>query len=172
MAQSRKRRSQVIRGLSRSTARVIGSARVAIDGAREAARSLGYVVHVLDEPVTGEGSPCGARGSSKRPREPSGQVADHRASLPPGETTVRVAGTGKGGRNQECALAMARGLVTIAANAVAASIGTDGVTAPPMPLGAPWTPQRWPARKPPTLVRPSGTSRTTTATSFWTSSAT
>ena len=40
--------------LSRSVARVIGPQRGAIDGARTAAESLGYYVHVIDDPVTGE----------------------------------------------------------------------------------------------------------------------
>ena len=115
--------------LSRSTARVIGSARVAIDGAREAARSLGYVVHVLDEPVTGEAR-LAARGLIEAASRAVRAGGGPSCVLAAGETTVRVAGTGKGGRNQKCALAMARGLVTIAANAVAASIGTDGVDGP------------------------------------------
>ena len=50
--------------------------------------------------------------------------------LAAGEMTVRVVGTGKGGRNQECALAMARGLDALETPAVAASIGTDGVDGP------------------------------------------
>ena len=115
--------------LLRSTARVIGGARVAIDGAREAARSLGYVVHVLDEPVTGEAR-LAARGlieaASRAVRAGGGPWC----VLAAGEMTVRVSGSSKGGRNQECVLAMARGLVTIAANAVAASVGTDGVDGP------------------------------------------
>ena len=40
--------------LSRAEARVIGPQRGAIDGARRAAEALGYHVHVVPEPVTGE----------------------------------------------------------------------------------------------------------------------
>ena len=40
--------------LSRAMARVIGPQRGAVDGAREAAEALGYHVHVVREPVTGE----------------------------------------------------------------------------------------------------------------------
>jgi hydroxypyruvate reductase len=47
-----------------------------------------------------------------------------------GETTVRTAGSGRGGRNQECALAMARGLDALGARVVAASVGTDGTDGP------------------------------------------
>ena len=49
---------------------------------------------------------------------------------------MRVTGTGKGGRNQECALAMVRGLSTFGAAAVAASVGTDGVDGPTDAAGA------------------------------------
>lgn len=115
--------------LSRSTARVIGGARTAIDGARAAAQSRGYVVHVIEEPVTGE-----ARVAAHGLVEAASRAVKARAGplciLAAGEMTVRVAGTGKGGRNQECALAMVRGLDTVGPAVVAASIGTDGVDGP------------------------------------------
>ena len=115
--------------LSRSAARVIGGARTAVDGARTAAQSLGYVVHVIEEPVMGE-----ARLASRGLVEVASRIAKTRSAqvciLAAGEMTVRVAGTGKGGRNQECALAMARGLDTLGTAAVAASVGTDGVDGP------------------------------------------
>jgi hydroxypyruvate reductase len=50
--------------------------------------------------------------------------------LAAGETTVRVSGSGRGGRNQECALAMAEGVRRLAPAAVATSVGTDGVDGP------------------------------------------
>ena len=127
--------------LSRSDARVIGGSRTAIDGARAAAESLGYVVHVVEEPVTGHARVAGpglvdavSRKLGAVPR-PDGMLAfgDLRRPLcilAAGETTVRVAGTGKGGRNQECALAMVRRLDTLGASVVAASIGTDGIDGP------------------------------------------
>jgi len=115
--------------LSRSTARVIGGARTAVDGARAAAQSRGYVVHVIGEPVTGE-----ARGAARGLVEAAARAARGQSGplcvLAAGEMTVRVAGTGKGGRNQECALAMARGLETVGTAVAAASIGTDGVDGP------------------------------------------
>ena len=115
--------------LSRSVARVIGGARSAVDGARAAAQSLGYVVHVVQAPVTGE-----ARLVSRSLVEAASRIARTRGVqlciLAAGEMTVRVTGTGKGGRNQECALAMARGLEALGTAAVAASIGTDGVDGP------------------------------------------
>ena len=92
--------------LARASAQVIGPQRGAIDGARRAAEALGYHVHVVPEPVTGE-----ARVSA---RSHLAMVAESLSSLPrplcvisSGETTVTVVGRGKGGRNQEFALAMA-----------------------------------------------------------------
>lgn len=115
--------------LSRSAARVIGGAWTAVDGARAAAQSLGYVVHVVEEPSIGE-----ARLASRRLVDVALRIAETRGAqvcvLAAGEMTVRVVGAGKGGRNQECALAMARGLDAFGTAVVAASIGTDGVDGP------------------------------------------
>ncbi len=115
--------------LARSDVHVIGSSRSAVIGASSAAQSLGYVVHVVDEPVVGE-----ARVASRRLVEMASRMSkapgEPLCILAAGETTVHVAGTGKGGRNQECALAMARGLDVLGTVAVAASIGTDGVDGP------------------------------------------
>jgi hydroxypyruvate reductase len=55
-----------------------------------------------------------------------------------GETTVKVVGTGRGGRNQEMALAAARPLAADAARGeiALASIGTDGIDGPTDAAGA------------------------------------
>ena len=115
--------------LSRSVAHVIGGARSAVDGARATATSLGYAVHVVEEPVTGE-----ARLAARDLVEAASQIARTSGGrvciLAAGEMTVRVVGTGKGGRNQECALAMARQLGALGEAAVASSVGTDGVDGP------------------------------------------
>ncbi len=129
--------------LSRSDARIIGGSRTAINGARVAAESLGYTVHVIEKPVTGEARVAGrmlvdavSRNGGRVPRSGSAATFTVRdrprplCILAAGEMTVRVSGTGKGGRNQECALAMARGLDAVGTAVVAASIGTDGVDGP------------------------------------------
>lgn len=115
--------------LSRSDARVIGGSRTAIDGARAAAQALGYVVHVIEEPVTGEAR-LAARGLIEAASRVVQAGRGRLCLLAAGEMTVRVTGAGKGGRNQECALAMARGLDSVGPAVVAASIGTDGVDGP------------------------------------------
>ena len=121
--------------LARAEARVIGPQRGAIDGARRAAERLGYHVHVVAEPMTGE-----ARVSARSHIAAVSQIS---ASLPrplciisSGETTVTVVGSGKGGRNQEFALAMAPVLDTLGSRVVGASIGTDGIDGPTDAAGA------------------------------------
>ena len=115
--------------IARSDVHVIGNCRSAVAGASSVAQALGYVVHVIEEPVVGE-----ARLASYRLVDVAARMAQVPGTplciLAAGETTVRVTGTGKGGRNQECALAMARGLAILGTDAVAASIGTDGVDGP------------------------------------------
>jgi glycerate 2-kinase len=115
--------------IARSDVQVIGNSRSAVGGASFVARALGYVVHVIEEPIVGE-----ARLASRGLVEVAARMAEVPGPplciLAAGETTVRVTGTGKGGRNQECALAMARGLAVLGTVAVAASIGTDGVDGP------------------------------------------
>jgi glycerate 2-kinase len=115
--------------LARSDVRVIGNSRSAVAGALAVARSLGYAVHVVNEPVVGEAHIAAHRlmEVTSRMVQPFGGLL---CILAAGETTVRVAGTGKGGRNQECALAMARGLEALGTAAAAASVGTDGVDGP------------------------------------------
>jgi hydroxypyruvate reductase len=121
--------------LARAEAHVIGPQRGAIEGAKRAAEGLGYHVHIVPEPITGE-----ARLSA---RAHLTNVARLLSSLPrplcvisSGETTVTVVGRGKGGRNQEFALAMAPWLDTLGAKVVAASIGTDGIDGPTDAAGA------------------------------------
>jgi hydroxypyruvate reductase len=120
--------------LARATARVIGRQRGAIDGARSTAESLGYHVHVIPEPVTGEARTA-AVDHIRRIAEVIGSAARPLCVISSGETTVTVRGRGKGGRNQEFAFAMAGHLAPLGA-AVAASIGTDGIDGPTDAAGA------------------------------------
>jgi hydroxypyruvate reductase len=121
--------------LDRTRARVIGPQRGAIEGAERAARSLGYHVHVVQEPVTGEARVAAASHVARTARAI--------ASLPrpvcviaSGETTVTVTGAGKGGRNQEFAFSMARAISGLGPRVSAASIGTDGIDGPTDAAGA------------------------------------
>ena len=122
--------------LSRSVARIIGGRLTAVDGASRAAESLGYRIHVIEQAVTGEARRAGLAlvdvaswASMLRDSQPLCILAS-------GETTVHVTGHGLGGRNQECALAMATQLETLGSSVVAASVGTDGVDGPTDAAGA------------------------------------
>ena len=53
-----------------------------------------------------------------------------------GETTVKVVGGGKGGRNQEIALSVVGELSRSAEDVAVASIGTDGIDGPTDAAGA------------------------------------
>ena len=121
--------------LARSTARVIGPQRGAIEGARQSAESLGYHVHVVREPVTGEAR-IAALEHIERVAAGAGALPRPLCVISSGETTVTVRGSGKGGRNQEFALAMAPALGRLGVDVAAASIGTDGIDGPTDAAGA------------------------------------
>ena len=121
--------------LARSVARVIGRQRGAIDGARAAAESLGYHVHVVADPITGEARDV-APGHLARVAVAIAGLPRPLCVISAGETTVTVTGKGKGGRNQEFALAMIDGLDILGDRVAAASIGTDGIDGPTDAAGA------------------------------------
>ncbi|HSJ12847.1 MAG TPA: DUF4147 domain-containing protein, partial [Longimicrobiales bacterium] len=100
---------------------VVASNPVALDAAAAAARSLGYDVASGSFPLEGEAADCGrAVAAAARGAAPGA------ALLFGGETTVRVRGRGRGGRNQELALAAAIDLAGTS-NLVVGAAGTDGV---------------------------------------------
>ncbi|MYD71532.1 MAG: DUF4147 domain-containing protein [Acidobacteria bacterium] len=121
--------------LAESSYHLAGSRRDAIDGAAAEASALGFTVLRIDEPVTGE-----ARDVALRHVQNVAQLAYEQPRpccvLSAGETTVRVRGSGKGGRNQEFALAAAFHLTRRFPQAVLASVGTDGIDGPTEAAGA------------------------------------
>ena len=111
---------------------VVGSNRIAVSAARDAARAEGLVVRVVSPPLAGEaremGALLGRLALAARPQQPTLLVAG-------GETTVTVRGAGRGGRNQELALAAA--LAVEGADAVSLlCAGTDGRDGPTDAAGA------------------------------------
>jgi hydroxypyruvate reductase len=120
--------------LAGAVAQVIGGRGDAMDGAAREARLRGYHVLRIDDAIVGE-----ARAASVLHLE----AVARRSDLPrptcivsSGETTVRVLGSGKGGRNQEFALAAATPLAALQVPAVIASAGTDGIDGPTDAAGA------------------------------------
>jgi glycerate 2-kinase len=122
-------------GLVKSDIKIIGSRRDSMLGAQGRALSLGYEVVRIEEPVIGE-----ARVSAlAHVRAAVASALDRPRPLcivSSGETTVNVTGHGKGGRNQEFALASAELLSQFGGPAALASVGTDGVDGPTDAAGA------------------------------------
>jgi glycerate 2-kinase len=121
--------------LAHSSARVIGRQRAAVDSARDAAAALGWHVHVIAEPIVGEARETAPQHVARVSRELGAQPRPL-CVISAGETTVTVRGRGKGGRNQEFALAMINALPTLGPTIAAASIGTDGIDGPTDAAGA------------------------------------
>ena len=119
----------------RSVTRVIGGRFNAMNGAAETARSLGYDVILSEEPVVGDARTMGpvvlerARTLAAGTKRPVAVIAS-------GETTVKVVGTGKGGRNQEIALSVAKALANETTDVALGSVGTDGIDGPTDAAGA------------------------------------
>lgn len=122
--------------LARAHAYIIASRRHAIAAARGAAEELGFHTVTLRDDITGEARETAAawfdQAHSAIVNEPAPGCV-----ISAGETTVRVTGTGLGGRNQEFILSL---LDTVAAAApadtIVASVGTDGIDGPTDAAGA------------------------------------
>ena len=122
------------RRLELDQARVIGGRRDAMEGAAREARRLGYRVVVDEAPVTGEARLAAEAWARTFDRVREGNSPTCIVSS--GETTVHVTGSGRGGRNQEFALALAGALGSIGHPAACASVGTDGIDGPTDAAGA------------------------------------
>jgi glycerate 2-kinase len=112
----------------RVAARVVGSNRQSLDAAAREARRLGFRVEVLSSRLEGE-----ARVVARvllailRERVGPGGAGSPLCLLAGGETTVTVRGPGFGGRNQEMAVAAVEPLAAFPADALFASLATDGI---------------------------------------------
>jgi hydroxypyruvate reductase len=121
--------------LARSSTAIIGSRRDAMKGAADAAARLGYTVLRIDDAVVGDARTAAVahvRAAIAR----ASDSARPTAIVSSGETTVHVTGRGRGGRNQEFALAAAVPLATAGSGVVVASVGTDGIDGPTDAAGA------------------------------------
>ncbi len=125
--------------LMRSTFEIIGTRRTAMEGAARAAAARGYAVRVVEAPTTGHARGAGAAFAADvlmNAVSDSGPVC----VIASGETTVRVIGDGRGGRNQEFTLAavplLERAVLDHARPAALASVGTDGIDGPTDAAGA------------------------------------
>ena len=111
---------------ARQVVTVIGDGAAAAAGAATAARRAGMPVAIATTTMTGD-----ARSQALRCLEQAGPGV----TIFAGETTVKVTGKGRGGRNQEAALAAAGALAGDSAT-IFAALGTDGVDGPTEAAGA------------------------------------
>jgi glycerate 2-kinase len=116
---------------------LVGSNRLAVDAAKEKARSLGYRTLILSTTIQGETRDvAGVHASIGREVRDSGHPLRAPACvISGGETTVTLHGDGKGGRNQEFALAGALDIEGVK-DTLLLSIGTDGTDGPTDAAGA------------------------------------
>jgi glycerate 2-kinase len=114
---------------------VIANRQLAMDGAVQQASVLGYEVHIFNEATSGEARAAGYRFAVDALELDQGKRMCVIAS---GETTVRVRGHGRGGRNQEFALGALPAIDGAArqSTVVLASAGTDGIDGPTDAAGA------------------------------------
>ncbi len=118
--------------LARVHSTILARNRDAVDGAREAARESGLPAIVATEFLRGEARGAGRRlVALARSLRPDGPLV----LLAGGETTVTLRGDGRGGRNQELALAAACELEGSSGIALLAA-GTDGTDGPTDAAGA------------------------------------
>ena len=109
------------------TTRITGSVRALCTAAADACRALGYEPIILTDRLCCQAREAGSFLASVVKTH----AADGRklAFIAGGETVVQLTGSGKGGRNQELALAAAPGIAGIPGAAVF-SVGSDGTDGP------------------------------------------
>jgi glycerate 2-kinase len=112
------------------TTALVARNRDAVEAAARAARHLGLQVRILEDEVCGEARQAGVKlaGIAIKERERLAP-GERKCLISGGETTVRVIGNGKGGRNQELALAFAMAIDGIP-GITFLSAGTDGIDGP------------------------------------------
>ena len=113
--------------LTNVTTRITGSVRELCSAAAGACRELGYEPVILTDQLCCQAKEAGSfLASVVKTHAGSGR---RRAFIAGGETVVQLTGGGKGGRNQELALAAAAGISGIPGAAVF-SVGSDGTDGP------------------------------------------
>ena len=106
---------------------ITGSVRELCDAAARSCRKLGYEPFFLTDRLCCQAREAGSvMASILRTHARDGKKL---AFLAGGETVVRLTGSGKGGRNQELALAAAEGISGLS-NAALFSVGSDGTDGP------------------------------------------
>lgn len=94
--------------LARTEVRMIATPQMALEAAAEVARAAGFAAHILGDALEGEARDVGKvlAGMALQVAGRGQPFSTPCVLLSGGETTVTVRGTGRGGRNVECLLAM------------------------------------------------------------------
>jgi hydroxypyruvate reductase len=116
---------------------IVGSNQKSLEAAAKAAKALGYRTMILASTIEGETRDVARMHAAiARQIRVSGQPLRAPACvISGGETTVTILGKGKGGRNQEFALAAALDIAGLS-DTVILSAGTDGTDGPTDAAGA------------------------------------
>jgi glycerate 2-kinase len=116
---------------------IVGSNQKSLEAAAKAAKALGYRTMILASTIEGETRDVARMHAAiARQIRKSGQPLKAPACVVSGgETTVTIRGTGKGGRNQEFALAAALDIAGLK-DTLIMSVGTDGTDGPTDAAGA------------------------------------
>ena len=115
--------------LARASWHLIGSRADAMDAARNAAIDRGFSTITIEAAIVGEARDAGPAFVA-RALDVSRRLPRPVCVIGAGETTVRVVGRGKGGRNQELALAVTDALDALREPVAFLSVGTDGIDGP------------------------------------------
>ncbi len=118
---------------ARVSSHIVGNNRLALTAAERHLAAAGFKVEIIEEPWHGDAFELGQNLAGKA-------VAAARSAVPTavimgGEATVKVAGEGRGGRNQHAALVAAAGLAGLNDTLVAV-LATDGIDGPTDACGA------------------------------------
>lgn len=123
---------------------IVGCNMQALEAAAEKARQLGFSPHIISDSITGNTADVALShvALARQTVETGEPVRPPCCIISGGETTVRLTGTGKGGRNQEFALWCAREIADWNDTPVLfASVGSDGTDGPTDAAGALASPQ-------------------------------
>ncbi|HDZ61552.1 MAG TPA: glycerate kinase [Nitrospirae bacterium] len=115
---------------------IIGSNIIALDAAKKEAEELGFNAEIICSDLSGEAVDAGNWLAEKaKERHSSSRSFGTSCLISGGETTVKVKGSGKGGRNMELALSFAKEIEGIEGITLL-SAGTDGNDGPTDAAGA------------------------------------
>ena len=116
--------------VNNATCSIIGSVHELCASAATCAKEIGYTPYIMTETMTIQAREAGSMLASIAKKISQGDTLPLPCALIyGGETVVKVSGSGKGGRNQELALAAAAGIADMD-NVCIISFGSDGTDGP------------------------------------------